>query len=136
MEPMTPYYEDEAVTLYHGDYRDILPALDLDAGLEADLVLTDPPYGETSLDWDVWPEDWPDLLSAYSYAMWCFGSMRMFLDQRDQFKPMWRLSQHHRCTDEQSTRPRSQSACSSSSSRTPAQQQALCSIPSLDPHPP
>lgn len=37
-----PYYTDASVALYHGDARDILPEL----GLEFDLVLTDPPYGQ------------------------------------------------------------------------------------------
>ena len=37
---MKPYFEDEAVTIYHGDCREMLP----DIG-EVDLVLTDPPYG-------------------------------------------------------------------------------------------
>jgi site-specific DNA-methyltransferase (adenine-specific) len=35
-----PYYQDDHVTLYHGDCREILPQLD-----PVDLVLTDPPYG-------------------------------------------------------------------------------------------
>ena len=35
-----PYYQDNAVTIYHGDCREILPQLE-----PADLVLTDPPYG-------------------------------------------------------------------------------------------
>lgn len=35
-----PYYQDDAVTIYHGDCRDILPSLP-----RVDLVLTDPPYG-------------------------------------------------------------------------------------------
>jgi DNA modification methylase len=37
---MRPYYEDDAVTIYHGDCREILPTLP-----PVDLVLTDPPYG-------------------------------------------------------------------------------------------
>jgi len=36
----TPYYQDEACTIYHGDCREILPLLP-----KVDLVLTDPPYG-------------------------------------------------------------------------------------------
>ena len=35
-----PYYQDEWVTIYHGDCREILPELP-----KVDLVLTDPPYG-------------------------------------------------------------------------------------------
>ena len=37
---MKPYYEHAGITIYHGDCRDILPALPM-----VDLVLTDPPYG-------------------------------------------------------------------------------------------
>jgi len=37
---MEPYYKDDAVTIYHGDCREILPTLE-----PVDLVLTDPPYG-------------------------------------------------------------------------------------------
>ena len=84
---MKPYYADESVTLYHGDWRELIPE-----DFTADLIVTDPPYGETSLDWDVWPGGWPALAARHARSMWCFGSMRMFLDQRHEFGA-WRLSQ-------------------------------------------
>lgn len=37
---MTPYYQDDWCTIYHGDCREILPSMQ-----GADLLLTDPPYG-------------------------------------------------------------------------------------------
>ena len=37
---MKPYYQDEYVTIYHGDCREIVPTLG-----RFDLLLTDPPYG-------------------------------------------------------------------------------------------
>lgn len=40
---MTPYYEDGLVQLWHGDCREVLPALDLSA-VELAMVV-DPPYG-------------------------------------------------------------------------------------------
>ena len=35
-----PYYQDDAVTIYHGDYREVMPTLQ---NIEA--VVTDPPWG-------------------------------------------------------------------------------------------
>ena len=78
---MSPYYVDESVTLYHGDFREVLAT----SNIGADAIVTDPPYGETKLDWDVWPKGWPSIAAEYARSMWCFGSMRMFLDRRDEF---------------------------------------------------
>lgn len=88
---MTPYYEDDSVTLWHGDNAEVLPALAAE-GFRADVCVTDPPYGETSLTWDRWPTGWPELVAAVTSSLWCFGSMRMFLEQREEFRA-WRLSQ-------------------------------------------
>jgi site-specific DNA-methyltransferase (adenine-specific) len=82
-----PYYSDGTVTLYLGDMRDVVPRLPA-----ADLVLADPPYDETSLEWDRWPDGWPTVVAESAPAMWCFGSLRMFMDRRDQFGP-WKYSQ-------------------------------------------
>jgi DNA modification methylase len=85
-----PYWEDReaGLALYLGDCREILPALNL----QADLVCTDPPYSETSLAWDRWPDGWPTLAASVASSMWCFGSMRMFLDRAHEFAD-WKLSQ-------------------------------------------
>ncbi len=84
---MTPYYSDSHVTLYLGDWRELIPEC-----FRADCIIADPPYGETSLRWDTWPDGWPSLAARHSDSMWCFGSMRMFLDRRDEFTD-WKLSQ-------------------------------------------
>lgn len=67
---MEPYYSDDLVTIYHGDCRDLLPSI------EADVIVTDPPYGTGcaprggkqagTIDlasaewptWDVWDASW------------------------------------------------------------------------------
>ena len=53
---MKPYYQDGAVTIYHGDCREILPTLP-----KVDLVLTSPPYDamrdyDASFDGFIWQD--------------------------------------------------------------------------------
>jgi DNA modification methylase len=79
---LTPYYEDSAVTIYHGDCLDILPQLG-----RLDLLLTDPPYGVLSesgsaatrrsggnvdngiVAWDVAPDYMPLVIAAGDVQM-------------------------------------------------------------------
>ncbi len=63
---MKPYYQDEWVTIYHGDCRDILPTLD-----KVDLVLTDPPYNIHKADWDRIP----------NYLEWCGVWLKLVEDK-------------------------------------------------------
>jgi DNA modification methylase len=42
---MRPYYEDSLITIYHGDSREILPAIKTGAAPCEELLLCDPPYG-------------------------------------------------------------------------------------------
>jgi len=44
--PDNPYYQDNAVLIYHGDCREILPQLP-----KVDLVLTDMPYEDVNFGW-------------------------------------------------------------------------------------
>lgn len=86
---MTPFYQDELATIYHADFRDytgVLPAA---------AVITDPPYEETDLAWDRWPDGWPAWLRAHlpaTASLWCFGSLRLFTDRAAEFAG-WRLAQ-------------------------------------------
>jgi site-specific DNA-methyltransferase (adenine-specific) len=77
---VTPYYEDEAVSIFLGDCREIVSSLPV-----PDVTIADPPYGETSLEWDRWVPGWPALMPGN--ALWCFGSMRMFLERAGEFAP-------------------------------------------------
>lgn len=88
---MTPYYTDASVTLWLGDCRELLPTL----GVQPTACVTDPPYGETSAHWDLWPTGWVDEVGRVlpaSAALWCFGSARMFLDHVGEFAE-WRFAQ-------------------------------------------
>ena len=45
-----PYFQDSAVTIYHGDCREILPELEDES---IDLIFTDPPYGHNNNNGDL-----------------------------------------------------------------------------------
>jgi site-specific DNA-methyltransferase (adenine-specific) len=71
-----PYFDDGQVTLYHADYRDVLPTL---TGT-IDLVHADPPYEETGYAWDRWPEGWLTDVAGVANSMWCWLPFRQFAE--------------------------------------------------------
>jgi len=59
---MPPYYEDNDVTLYHGDCREVLPTL---PPASVDAVVCDPPYPCVDRDYGRWTEaEWLALMEA------------------------------------------------------------------------
>jgi site-specific DNA-methyltransferase (adenine-specific) len=69
-------YDADGVRLYLGDCRDVLATV---ADASVDSAVTDPPYGETSLVWDVPVGDWLPALDRVlkpEGSLWVFGSMR------------------------------------------------------------
>lgn len=87
-ERLQPWLDLGDVQLYHGDCREILPALDLP---DDTVTVTDPPYGDTSLEWDRWVGGWANLLPPTQ--AWVFGSLRMWFEHGvDEFDD-WKLAQ-------------------------------------------
>lgn len=83
---MKPYYEQDGITIYHGNCLDLLPHLDVDA------IVTDQPYGTGWVRgggavgeftaaherpaWDVFSLDWmaPERLAVKFWAAFCPNS--------------------------------------------------------------
>src|SRR2546429_94107 len=82
---MKPYYEENGITIYHGDCREIVALLP-----HVDVTIADPPYGQTSLRWDKKVRGWAKVIP--SNALWCFGSMRFFMESLKEFEN-WKLAQ-------------------------------------------
>lgn len=96
----SPYYQDRAVTIYHGDCREIMPTLPL-----VDAIVTDPPYGtgwvrgggmvgefkacHEKPEWDVWTTDWLSLLNAYHAHIAVFGPASRTEEMRAWLGNLW-----------------------------------------------
>lgn len=68
---MKPYYEQDGITIYHGDCRDVLPGLEKNS---VDLVLTDPPFFMPATHYQSrvdWQRSWSDtsILAAFWRAV-------------------------------------------------------------------
>lgn len=84
---MTPYYEDDHVTLYHGDSRELLP--EVAKGTLVDTVVTDPPYGiglEYGADADDWRPD-REFWRAIHRLLPPWGSLHMTVSNKH--LPYW-----------------------------------------------
>lgn len=80
------------VEMFFGDCMEVLASM---PAASVDAVVTDPPYQQTSLDWDRWPPGWPSTVARVlkpGGSMWVFGTLRMFLDFRDEFAE-WTMAQ-------------------------------------------
>lgn len=80
-----------SVQILIGDVREQLAVLPDES---VDCILTDPPYGETSLQWDKRVPGWPALVRRVlkpTGSMWVFGSLRMFMETADDFRG-WKMS--------------------------------------------
>jgi site-specific DNA-methyltransferase (adenine-specific) len=87
---MKSYYSHAGITIYHADCRAAAHDVPL-----ADCVIADPPYGDTSLEWDRRVADWSiamDRRLSPTGSMWVFGSLRFFMESVHQFKD-WTLAQ-------------------------------------------
>jgi DNA modification methylase len=89
---MTPYYDENGITIFHGDCREVLPTLG-----SARLIVTDPPYvfGIASTAQEGKAGGWGDLMNSAAWyalllrefhrltanaqgAAWVFNSWRSF----------------------------------------------------------
>jgi site-specific DNA-methyltransferase (adenine-specific) len=88
-EVLKPYFEEDGIVIYHGDCREIMPQLD-----PVQCVIADPPYGDTSLEWDLRVEGWLEAALGVLKpgTLWCFGSFRFFLETASDFAD-WKLAQ-------------------------------------------
>jgi site-specific DNA-methyltransferase (adenine-specific) len=71
------------LTVLTGDCRDLMPAHG-----PFDMLLADPPYGDTSLAWDRRVDGWLTLARDAlrpTGSLWVFGSLRSFMATADQF---------------------------------------------------
>lgn len=78
-------------TVINADMREALAQM---PDQSVDCIVTDPPYGETSLRWDKRVPGWPSFVRRVlkpTGSMWVFGSLRMFMETASDFEG-WRQS--------------------------------------------
>jgi site-specific DNA-methyltransferase (adenine-specific) len=83
-----------------GDHRKIVTGdcrLVLERHAPFDMIIADPPYGDTSLSWDTHCEGWIEVAAQLvkpTGSMWVFGSMRFLMAHGTKFNAAgWRYAQ-------------------------------------------
>jgi site-specific DNA-methyltransferase (adenine-specific) len=95
-----PYYDQDGITIYHGDCREVLPQLE-----PIELIATDPPYNlgrqygtgtddnRSSADFAAWVREWmPEILRLGSTILLTPGIANLGLYL--QYEPKWILAWH------------------------------------------
>jgi site-specific DNA-methyltransferase (adenine-specific) len=95
-----PYFDDGRIAIYHADCLLNCPeAFDGGGGFlletlgPVDAIVTDPPYGDTSLVGDKADDRWISTASQVTNQLWCFGSMRYWLRSNPEFDNFWKYAQ-------------------------------------------
>ena len=70
---MQPYYDHAGITIYHGDARDVVPAL---ADASVDMIFTDPPYGHNNNNNGDLAHRWEEALGLVKRGLAVAGSAR------------------------------------------------------------
>jgi site-specific DNA-methyltransferase (adenine-specific) len=88
-----PYYDEDGITIYHADCREVLPTL---ADGSVDLVLTDPPWGIGKAEWDTefqkeWLEQVPRLGTAVCGVFPGVWNLLSLPDRIDRLYYVWTL---------------------------------------------
>ena len=81
-----------SIRLLQGDCRALLGTLDAES---IDCIIADPPYGDTALPWDRCVAGWEAACHRVlkpSGSLWCFGSLRFFMEHRADFAG-WKMAQ-------------------------------------------
>lgn len=84
---MKPYYEENGITIYNADCRDVLPLLS-----PAQLVCTDPPYN-AGKDYGEWDDDLPveeyqEIMRQIAFACLMLAPKQAWVAPRYQL-PFW-----------------------------------------------
>lgn len=81
---MNPYYQDDAVTIYHGDQAEVVPLL----SQRVDLVVVDPPFflpAQVTASRANWPRSLGDVAVMSSYFGSSFAALATKLSKRGAF---------------------------------------------------